>query len=103
MIPVTDAALALDDVPEEARPHFEQELAGVGRDEQIVKGLHQYLRNQTGLSAGTRRDYVKAAYAIFVDDADPVETPNADAMLRKMRAFVEQSTTKSEAEGDSTD
>lgn len=37
---MTDAALKLEDVPEEARPHFQKQLADMTYNQKVVKRFH---------------------------------------------------------------
>lgn len=89
MSPITDHELQLEDVPEQARPHFEKELAEMTHAEKIVRRFHQYLRNRTSIGSGTVVDYVKAAVRIFVENEDPRDVPNADATIRQMKRMTE--------------
>ena len=91
MIPITDHALQLDDVPEEARPHFDKELEQMSYAWKIIKRFHLWLREETELNPGTRTDYVRAAIAIFIHDEDPQDVANADAAIKAMRKMTDSS------------
>lgn len=89
MIPITDHALQLHDVPKIARPYFKKTLPELTRGQRIVKKFHKYLRYKTPLSSGTTIDYVKAAHYIFVEDQDPEDVTNGQPTVDKMKEMVE--------------
>lgn len=96
---MTDAALKLEDVPEEARPHFQKQLADMSSVEKKVKRFHLWMREETDLSAGTRRDYVKAAWAVFVNGQPAADVSDGQAMMKKFTVFREEMEQKGERSG----
>lgn len=92
---MNNTELTLDDAPEKARPHFQKELADMSSVEKKVKRFHLYLREDTDLSAGTRRDYVKAAWAVFVNGKPAADVSDGQAMMKKFTAFREEMEKKS--------
>lgn len=87
---MTDAALKLEDVPEKARPHFRKKLAEMSKPQKTVKQFYRWLRKETDLDRGTRRDYVDAAWAVFVNGKPAVDVSDGRAMMKKFTAFREE-------------